>query len=212
MTVKQQVVPLNTNRDLDLFGNAPIVGARRFQVALTLNGQAQSLSPLQDQFAPAQFFRMTDDEKIASPSFETMQAGFVIGSGDVSFDATAIVAASLDYDTLVVDALAQPAVASASSYTPGAGQVQAQLKVGSVARAAVRRIGRARFRAPGPPGAAGATFTPTRWAIVSQTDTSVLAPTTTTDFTWNETTVAASSLNRAGGQWQVVAAYEAGPR
>ena len=33
LVVKQQIVPLNTSRDLDTFGGAPIAGARRFKLA-----------------------------------------------------------------------------------------------------------------------------------------------------------------------------------
>ena len=35
---------------------------------------------LQAPFAPAQFFAMSDDEKLASPSFEQMDAGLVFGT------------------------------------------------------------------------------------------------------------------------------------
>ena len=37
LAVKQQVVPLNTGRDIDIFGGAPVSGARRFALAATLN-------------------------------------------------------------------------------------------------------------------------------------------------------------------------------
>ena len=36
LAVKQQVVPLNTARDIDIFGGAPVAGARRFALAAAL--------------------------------------------------------------------------------------------------------------------------------------------------------------------------------
>ena len=36
MRVSQLVVPLNTARDIDLFGGAPVAGERRFTVTATL--------------------------------------------------------------------------------------------------------------------------------------------------------------------------------
>ena len=76
LRVSQQVVPLNTARDIDLFGGAPVAGARRFTVTATLDGTTQlPRTPHKAPFAPAQFFEMSDDEKLAAPSFETMEAG-----------------------------------------------------------------------------------------------------------------------------------------
>src|SRR4029450_7818498 len=66
LVVKQQAVPLNARRDIDVFGGAPVAGARRFQVGAALNGRPQTPRFVQDQFAPAQFFSMSDDEKLAS--------------------------------------------------------------------------------------------------------------------------------------------------
>ncbi len=38
--VRQQVVPLNTARDIDIFGGAPVAGARRFTLTATLERHA----------------------------------------------------------------------------------------------------------------------------------------------------------------------------
>ena len=51
---------------------------------------------LRAAFAPAQFFDMSDDEKLASPSFEEMGAGMAVGSDAVTFDAAQAVAAPLE--------------------------------------------------------------------------------------------------------------------
>ena len=41
LVVKQQIVPLNTARDIDLYGGAPVSGARRFHLDAALQGQGQ---------------------------------------------------------------------------------------------------------------------------------------------------------------------------
>ena len=38
LVVRQDVVPLNTGRDIDLFGGSPVAGARRFALGASLNG------------------------------------------------------------------------------------------------------------------------------------------------------------------------------
>ena len=45
LMVKQQVVPLNTARDIDTFGGAPVAGDRRFHVDATLSGTPLSSAP-----------------------------------------------------------------------------------------------------------------------------------------------------------------------
>ena len=70
-------------RDIDIFGGAPVAGARRFAVTATLGGTPLPRTPHQAPFAPAQFFEMSDDEKLAAPSFESMEAGCVFGEAGV---------------------------------------------------------------------------------------------------------------------------------
>src|SRR5262249_16197925 len=69
LSVRQSVVPLNLQRDIERFGEAPVSGARRFGVSATLiDGQGVQSSTIADDFAPAQFFEMDDDAKLAAPS------------------------------------------------------------------------------------------------------------------------------------------------
>ena len=57
-----------------------MAGARRFTRHRDAGQRTQlPRTPHQAPFAPAQFFEMTDDEKLAAPSFETMEAGAVFG-------------------------------------------------------------------------------------------------------------------------------------
>jgi len=106
LTVRQSVVPLNLTRDIDKFNDSPIAGPRRFEVTRVAVGTGagnESTSGVQDDFAPAQFFQMSDDEKLASPSFEPMQAGLRIGSSQFAFAIGQCVASPLDYETRIVD-------------------------------------------------------------------------------------------------------------
>jgi hypothetical protein len=106
LTVRQSVVPLNLTRDIDKFNDSPIAGARRFTVTRVAVGTGTGAEPtgsVQDDFAPGQFFEMSDDEKLASPSFEPMQAGLRIGSSVFAFNVSQSVASPLEYETRIVD-------------------------------------------------------------------------------------------------------------
>ena len=113
LTVRQSVVPLNLDRDIDRFGDAPIAGARRFRVTRVgikaldapagSAGVNETMSGVSDDFAPAQFFEMSDDAKLASPSFEPMQAGLRIGSQQFQFEFAQRVQSPLEYETRTID-------------------------------------------------------------------------------------------------------------
>ena len=46
---------------------------------------------------------MTDDEKLASPSFEDMDAGAIFGSDAIVIDDGASIFAPLEYETIIID-------------------------------------------------------------------------------------------------------------
>lgn len=169
LVVKQAVVPLNTARDLDTFGGAPINGARRFAVTATLGTLSQTVRPVRDQFAPSQFFSMTDDEKLSSPSFEEMEAGIEFGSEEPQFEAVQAVAAALEFETIVVDDMARepaPADPPPPRYVLSSERLRSLTRTGSVAMAAVRTAGLARFRNQAAPIAA--TLRTADWTLVTE--------------------------------------------
>ena len=185
------------------FGGAPVAGARRFALAAALNAiDLTQVTALQAPFAPAQFFAMSDDDKLAAPSFELMDAGLVIGDGAVHFDE--IVAAPLTYDAIVVDTMPQPSTAP-KRYTLTATLLMAHVNTGAAARAPVRQSGLARFARPD--AAPAATVNPIRWTIVALADGNppALDPTLRT---WADYRSTLASLNRAGSQWQMVPTHE----
>jgi hypothetical protein len=208
--VKQQVVPLNTRRDIDTFGGAPVAGARRFAVAATLNGSTLPSAPVQAAFAPAQFFVMHDDEKLAAPSFESMDAGCVFGDAHVTFDASQVIPAPLEYEAVAITlegpAPTVPSNPTPTSYALPADALQTLAPSGSAGRAPVRRVGRARFRNDAVEAAAR--FAPRRWSIVPIGE----GPAATVDpalRTFSEYQATVAAMNRSGARWQVVPADEA---
>jgi hypothetical protein len=221
LVVIQQVVPLNTGRDIELFGAAPVAGDRRFTLAATLNGAPLAASAVQASFAPAHFFVMSDDEKLAAPSFESMDAGCLFGSAATVIDPAQVVAAPLQYQTIVIGAPpatsgssspaataspALPATAAApASYTLTASLLQSFSRSGAAARAPLRQVGRARFR--NDLVKAGATLKPKNWTIMPKGD-GPAATVTPGVRTWSEYQGALKAINRGGAHWQLLPSYE----
>ena len=163
---------------------------------------------MQDQFAPAQYFELSDDEKLAAPSFETMDAGLIFGDEAVSFDASQLIAASLQYEQIVIDDLAAPPPppkAPKQTYALRADKLLALSRSGAAARAPIRTAGLARFRAQDDTPAA--TLKLPSWSIVPLADgqPATLAPALKT---WSEHLAALTTLNRATASWQIVPVHE----
>jgi hypothetical protein len=207
--VKQQVVPLNTRRDIEIFGSAPVAGMRRFAVSASLNDRILQSAPVRAAFAPAQFFVMSDDEKLAAPSFESMDAGCVFGDARVTFDNSQVIPAPLEYQVVAITLdgpppTVPPALAP-SSYALPAGSLQTLARSGAAARAPIRRTGRARFRNDAVQGAAR--FVPTRWSIAPLGE-GPTAPSDPALRTFSEYQATVAAMNRGGARWQVVPADE----
>lgn len=102
LSVEQSVVPMGIN--LEHFENHNITGAKRFEVnQLTIGSQVVTdFTPTYDDFAPAQFLKMSDKEKLASKSYEQLKNG-VQASGDSEQDFETFVACSADYDKTLID-------------------------------------------------------------------------------------------------------------
>jgi hypothetical protein len=156
--VKQSIVPLNLTRDIEKFGSTTPSGARRFSVtSVTIGGTnvpvgagAKESTPLRDFFAPAQFFEMTDDESIAAPSFDTMDAGLMIGVDDFTFSDADKVGVVLTYETILVDTDVprppRPPGKPPGDYSLELERFIGQARFGAAARSEVRRSGPERFR------------------------------------------------------------------
>ncbi|MEJ8853607.1 DUF6603 domain-containing protein [Variovorax robiniae] len=209
LVVKQQVVPLNTSRDIDTFGGAPVAGDKRFALSAALNSQPQNANnTVQDQFAPSQFFNMSDDEKLAGPSFEEMDAGFVFGSEAVTFDASQVVPAPLKYEPIVIDDMAAPPKPPLPPIFMTFAELNFHSRTGAAARAPVRAVGLARFRRGEEEAADQAVqLAPPQFAIVPLADGTPAAVDARVQ-TWSEYRATLATMNRGGAKWQVVPQHE----
>jgi hypothetical protein len=79
LAITQKVVPLNIA--IDRIGAQRPADGRSFAITdVTVNGAAQGTPPLAEElFAPAQFFDLSDAEKLASPSFKPFASGIRVG-------------------------------------------------------------------------------------------------------------------------------------
>jgi hypothetical protein len=202
LVVRQQIVPLNTTRDIDLYGGAPVSGARRFHIDAALQAQGQHVDPVRGQFSPAQYFALSDDEKLAAPSFDEMDCGIMFGGDAARFEE--VVPAPLIYESLVIDTVPQPANRD-PHYTLLANQLMLHTRTGAVARAPLRNTGPARFRVADAPKAAA--LTSLRFRIVPF-DEGAPAPVEPGTQSWSEYRAALGKLNRGAANWQMVPAHE----
>lgn len=213
-TVKQQVAPLNAQRAVDTYGGATVAGAQHFNLAAAFNNK--TATAVSGAFAPSRYFKMSDDDKLAAPSFETMDAGVTLSDGSVSFDVDGIVNASLDYDEFVLNptptglapALATPAATPASApYKMPVAALQAQRPTGAAARAPVRNVGGARFRNTAATPAA--TIMTPGWRTapaVGMPPAAARAPAPVT--TWSASKASLATLDSGGDRWLAVPAHE----
>jgi hypothetical protein len=158
--VHERTVPLGL--DIVRFGAASLSGANHFAISdFQIGGTAVTYQSVEDDFAPAQFFDLTEDEKLEQPSFERHDAGVRMDGGRVTSGAPqrlvtigSSVNKTLQYETFFVD---QPGGElrtddpQAPKYTRPIGEIEALLSIGSAGRATMMRAGNRRYTAPGNP-------------------------------------------------------------
>ena len=106
ISLRQRVAPIDVT--LDHYGAAELVGPTRLAFSNpTLGGVATTITPIDDWFAAAQFFELRKAEKLAAPSFESMQAGVIFGD-DASAHGPER-SATFDHETIYADGRAKPA-------------------------------------------------------------------------------------------------------
>ena len=144
LTVKQSVVPLNLEISTSLARRRrPARAASRS--AVNLGGQHQTTQSVRDFFAPAQFFEMSDDEKLSRPSFEPMEAGVRLGSDAFLFTDThdCFEVDTIAYETIIVDQPGQEPRRSAPQdlYPLSRKLLGKQARFGAAGSSALRRTG-----------------------------------------------------------------------
>jgi hypothetical protein len=150
LTVKQTIVPLEL--EISRFGQAAVAGGRRFTIsAVSVGGESQETESVRDFFAPAQFFEMSDEEKLSRPSFESMSAGVRIGSEEFVFNADSedwLEVGAIEYETIIVDKEKNESRHSKGEdrYQLSAALLGVQARFGAAGVSELRRSGRARYR------------------------------------------------------------------
>lgn len=154
LTVKQNVVPLNM--DISRFGQTTPAGERRFTITQVRIGDLNQTEPpeVKDYFAPAQYFEMSDGEKISRPSFELMAAGVAIFSDEIAISAESGAWLEVDairFETYVVNKERNESRRSASGlYELRPEHLEKQSRFGAAGASELRRSGNARYRAGAP--------------------------------------------------------------
>lgn len=156
LTLRQRVVPLGLT--ISRFGTSTPKGERSFSITRTnLGGKVITADPIRDHFAPAQFFEMSDDEKLSRPSFEPLQAGISIGRTALRYGSDgAGREVQIGYKTLLLDPeQPQPPDPEPAPQPLPAGAASTQAQLGAAARSPLRRTGRTKYRAVGRPVTVG---------------------------------------------------------
>jgi len=147
--VHESIVPLGIA--ITRFGEAVPAGATTFTItALRLGGSAVGTETIEDDFAPAQFFDLTDEEKLEGPSYERHDAGVRMTGAPVTTGVPTFT--SPIYETFYIDTPGQTPRDDSGIVAPppGHGDLPTLMWFGAVGRAAVVRSAR-RYQAPGNP-------------------------------------------------------------
>jgi hypothetical protein len=202
LSVSQRIVPLD--REISAFGTSIPAKERTFSLALILGGDSEN-EPVLDYFARGQFWRLSDDERLAAPSFDRMPAGVRAGGGYTNGEG---VSADIVYDTKIVtlDGRGGALSKDAPTYELPAEQLEPLAETGAAALAAVGRTGRAKYRGE----QLGVTVADTEYVVAK----SNLEEVAGTEVTGGSYTAAAEALrnyaeSHPGEHLQIVARYEA---
>jgi hypothetical protein len=93
LTFSERFVPLGI--DIDKVGTKQPKDAKKFVLKVT--DEDLKAEPVREQFAPANFKEMSDSDKLASPSFESLESGFQI-TGSQSLAAPMLINKSVTYE------------------------------------------------------------------------------------------------------------------
>lgn len=109
LTLRERIAPLNT--PITKLGTAPLIGGpTTVTVTLTDRAGAQPwrTTPVSEPFALAQYQDLRDDEQLAQPAFVPLQGGLTIAADDLAVDDELGLAATVAYETLLIDPTRPP--------------------------------------------------------------------------------------------------------
>lgn len=149
LTARQRVAPLN--RRIEKFGNYGLeAGARAYTVAAvrTDTGAPLRATRVKDVFALSQFQEMSDDEKLSSPSFETLDSGLRFGSDEFVYQQDPATDGTVGYEQRTIDPGTGDGAARQEDepHLMSAAVFDAVVGLGAAGQAATRRTGTSRYR------------------------------------------------------------------
>lgn len=157
LKVKQNLVPLEM--EIAQFGQTTPDGDRYFAIKnISIGGQEQKPQYVRDFFAPAQFFAMSDADKLSHPSFEQMAAGVAIGAHAISFKISdCLQVDAIEFETKIYDKatnafrsgdLAESANPKQTKqrYTLPGDRLLQQAQFGAAANSDLRRTGKTKYQ------------------------------------------------------------------
>lgn len=150
LTVRQKVAPVETPQPLTKFGVAKVatpVSFSNVQATLGDTGAVSltAASPINEHFAPAQFFDMGDAKKLSSPGFEQYQAGylFATAASPKNVQAGSNAAMTLTIETFVIGS--DGSETKVDDYTPSNAHVTGTNQRSAVAKRGLPLVGTRRF-------------------------------------------------------------------
>ena len=197
MTVRQRVVPLKFA--IEQYGHQELSGnLRTFSIdSVKAGNQTLGQDDIRDHFAPGDFLKLTDDQKLARPSFESLNAGVTMGSAAIAGGARA--QTNFAYKQYILtDA---PNQVADHHLSPAA--LKALAATGPAGRAPDRTTGSARYAGDNQP----VTVTDTPYAVSRKDALSAAAGVAPTGPTYSEAEAARRQADHAG-DLQIVGAHE----
>jgi hypothetical protein len=105
LVVTQKVVPLGIT--IQKFGNTVPIDVEAYKIIDAKFGtDPQATAQVKENFAPAQFRNMSDDEKLKAASFEFLDAGIKFGCND--WRSGTFITKALSYENTIIDKDIQP--------------------------------------------------------------------------------------------------------
>jgi hypothetical protein len=200
LEVHQTVAPLDLA--IDRYGTAPVEGAKQFTITgFTVGGSAEGKEDVQEDFAPAQYFELSEDEKLARPSFELHNAGARM-SGTAA-RTSGFVPKPVAYKTLYVDKTGEIRKDTPPRHGP-IWELGAVLETGAGGRGSMRSTGNERYRAPGAPVRVAAP----QFVIVDTQTMAVAAISPPGGATYSAARAALAAAGAGRAQLRLVATHE----
>ena len=212
LTVREKVVPLDAV--IALYNNDTPSDGDKFSIKndVTVNGSAEQSQSIQDKFAAAQFFNLSDADKLSAPSFEPYDAGVTITFPAVTSGGD--VPRTVKYREFYIDDFLAPARLSSLPYSMPNNIQTALTRQGASYVSAVKNTGFAKYRNAGG-GPAISTKAPS-YVVAGVQDLSVrgdIAPATGSNYFQTRAALAAYTSAHPGeaGDLRILATHEVVP-